>query len=166
MRHRGFTVFELLVVVFILGLVAGFAVLAVGGGPSRLMEHEARRLVELSGLARDEAMLTGQVRALGFSRGGYAFLEQVFLDDQRVTWLELERAPLVPRSFDRLGLEVRLYQQGRRVALDDRPDRPLVLFNGAGEVTPFELELRPPRMTEVLVITGFPDGRLHWETRR
>ncbi|AGA35463.1 general secretion pathway protein H [Thioalkalivibrio nitratireducens DSM 14787] len=158
--------FELLVVLLILGLVAGLAVLAVGGGPSRVMEHEARRLVELAGLARDEALLTGQERALGFSRDGYAFLERVFLDDDRVTWVEVERAPLGPRSLERLGLELRLRQDGRRIPLDDRADRPQVLFNGAGELTAFELELRPVQGGAVLRVTGLPDGRLEWETLR
>ncbi|AHE96939.1 type II secretion system minor pseudopilin GspH [Thioalkalivibrio paradoxus] len=163
---RGFTLFELLVVLLILGLVAGFAVLAVGGAPSRVIEQEARRMVELAGLARDEALLTGQERALGFSRDGYAFLEQVLLDDDRVTWVEVERTPLGPRSLERLGLELRLRQQNRAVPLDERADRPQVLFNGAGEVTPFELELRTAQAGAVLRITGLPDGRLEWETLR
>ena len=160
-QHRGFTLFELLVVLLILGLVAGFAVLSVGGTASRQMEQEARRFVELAGLARDEALLTGQVRALGFSRDGYAFLQQVFLDDERLTWLPLERAPLQPRSMQRLGLELRLRQDGRLVPLDDRADQPQVLFNGAGELTPFELEIRSEGGARAMLrITGQRDGRL------
>ena len=166
-RRRGFTLLELLVVLLIFGLLVGFAVLAVGGGASRQMEQEARRLVELAGLARDESLLTGQARALGFSRDGYAFLEQVFLDDTRVTWIELDRAPLGPRSVERLGLELRLRQEGRVVPLDDRADRPQVLFNGAGELTPFELEMRPAGgATGILRVTGARDGRLLLETLR
>jgi general secretion pathway protein H len=158
---RGFTLIELLVVLLIFGLLAAFAVLSVGGSASRQMEQEARRLVELGGLARDEALLTGQVRALGFSRRGYAFLHQVFLDDERLTWLPLEQGPLQPRSVERLGLELRLRQDGRLIPLDDRADRPQVLFNGAGEVTPFELEIRPEGSTRtVLRVTGQRDGRL------
>jgi len=164
-RASGFTLLELLVVLLIFGLLVGFAVLAVGGSASRQMEQEARRLVELAGLARDESLLTGQARALGFSRDGYAFLEQVFLDDQRVTWVPLERAPLTPRSLERLGLELRLRQEGRAVPLDDRADRAQVLFNGAGELTPFELDLRPDGpASKLLRITGTRDGRLVLET--
>lgn len=166
-RHRprsvrghgpGFTLIELLVVLLILGLLAGFAVLSVGGSASRQIEQEARRLVELAGLARDEALLTGQTRALGFSRDGYAFLQQVFLDDERLTWLPLEQAPLHPRSMQHLGVELRLRQEGRPIPLDDRTDLPQVMFNGAGELTPFELEIRHDRNT--LRITGQRDGRV------
>ena len=163
----GFTLLELLVVLLIFGLLVGFAVLAVGGTASRQMEQEARRLVELAGLARDESLLTGQARALGFSRDGYAFLEQVFLDDERVTWVPLERAPLNPRSLARLGLELRLRQEDRAVPLDDRADRPQVLFNGAGELTPFELELRPDgAASSLLRVSGTRDGQLLLETLR
>lgn len=166
-RRYGFTLFELLVVMLILGLVAGFAVLAVGSSPARQMEQEARRLVELAGLARDESLLTGEMRALGFSRNGYAFLQQVFLDDERLTWVPLERPPLEPRSVERLGLELRLRQQGRVVPLDDRADRPQVLFNGAGELTPFDLELRPAGAARAaLRVTGQRDGRLQQEQVR
>lgn len=166
-RRRGFTLLELLVVLLIFGLLVGFAVLAVGGGASRQMEQEARRLVELAGLARDESLLTGQSRALGFSRDGYAFLQQVFLDDNQVTWVALERAPLAPRSVARAGLELRLRQEGRPVPLDEHADRPQVLFNGAGELTPFELEMRPLGSAgAVLRVTGQRDGRLLQETLR
>ena len=166
-RASGFTLLELLVVLLIFGLLVGFAVLAVGGTASRQMEQEARRLVELAGLARDESLLTGQARALGFSRDGYAFLEQVFLDDERVTWVPLERAPLAPRSLARLDLELRLRQQDRVVPLDDRADRPQVLFNGAGELTPFELDLRPDgAASSLLRVSGTRDGRLVLETLR
>jgi general secretion pathway protein H len=166
-RTPGFTLLELLVVLLIFGLLVSFAVLAVGGTASRQMEQEARRLVELAGLARDESLLTGQARALAFSRDGYAFLEQVFLDDERVTWVPLERAPLAPRSLARVGLELRLRQQDRVVPLDDRAERPQVLFNGAGELTPFELELRPDgAASSLLRVSGTRDGRLVLETLR
>lgn len=157
-RAPGFTLIELLVVLLILGLLASFAVLSVGGSASRQVEQEARRLVELAGLARDEALLTGQTRALGFSRDGYAFLQQVFLDDERLTWLPLEQAPLHPRSMQHLGVELRLRQEGRTIPLDDRADLPQVLFNGAGELTPFELEIRRDGTT--LRISGQRDGRM------
>jgi general secretion pathway protein H len=61
----------------------------------------------------------------------------------------------------RLGLELRLRQEGRRVPLDDRADRPQVVFNGAGELTPFELEIRREGSTGAeLRINGQRDGRL------
>jgi general secretion pathway protein H len=163
----GFTLFELLVVMLILGLVAGFAVLSLGSGASRQLEHEARRLVELAGLARDESLLTGQTGALGFARDGYAFLEPVYLEDAQMTWAAREQAPLQPRSVARLGLELRLFQEGRRVVLDEDADTAHVEFSGAGELTPFELELRPGDPdAPVLRVTGLRDGRLSWETLR
>jgi general secretion pathway protein H len=163
----GFTLFELLVVMLILGLVAGLAVLSIGGGASRQLEHEARRLVELAGLARDESLLTGQARALGFAHDGYAFLEPVYLEDARMTWVAREQAPLRPRSLARLGVELRLFQDGRRVALDNEADAAHVEFNGAGELTPFELELQPVSSgAPVLRVTGLRDGRLTWEALR
>jgi general secretion pathway protein H len=53
------------------------------------------------------------------------------------------------------------------VVLDEDADTAHVEFSGAGELTPFELELRPGDPdAPVLRVTGLRDGRLSWETLR
>lgn len=160
--QTGFTLFELLVVMLILGLLASFAVLGIGSTSGRQLEQEARRLVALAELARDQALLTGQLRALGFSRDGYAFLQMIYLDSGQVTWVPLDEPPLHERSLAARGIEPVLRLQGRRVALEPGVGEPHVIFNGAGEMIPFELELRPPGAAtqQSLLVLGAREGRL------
>lgn len=164
-RLRGFTLLEILIVMVILGVLAGFAVLAVGTNTGRHLEQEARRLVVLADLARDEALLTGQLRALGFSSTGYAFLQRVYLEEGQVMWLPLEQAPLGARSLQASGLQPVLHQQGRAVTLPEQVDTPHIVFDGSGEMTPFRLLLRPPPTSRAAawVVTGTREGRMTLE---
>lgn len=160
----GFTLIELLIVVMIIGLTAGFAVLSVGTLGQRQLGTEAARFVELARFAQDESLLLGQARAIGFSRdGGYAFLEQVYVDREAVTWVPIERSPLGARTLERLDIEFRLFIAGRAVSLDERTDRAQVEFDPAGGLTPFILEWRTRDRVRGVRISGLAGGNIDWE---
>ena len=58
--QQGFTLIEILVVVFIIGVILGFATLSLSGRAlDDKAQEEARRLAEVLRLARDEASMTG-----------------------------------------------------------------------------------------------------------
>lgn len=74
-RHEaGLTLVEMLVVLAIVGVMAGVVVLSAGSSSGRGPEVEARRLAARLELAADETMVTG--RAIAFVRGanGYRFV--------------------------------------------------------------------------------------------
>lgn len=166
-RQRAFTLIELLIVVVIIGLTAGLAVLSVGGLGERRWAVEAARFVELARFVQDESLLLGQARAIGFAREGrYAFLEQVYLDRETVTWEPIERSPLTERSLERLGTEFRLSLAGRPVVLDSTTDRAWVEFDPAGGLTPFVLEWRNRDGTLRMRVLGHAGGQIDWESPR
>lgn len=71
-RERGFTLVEMMVVVTIIGLVAGLAVLAVPDGrPS--VSLEAERLGARLQRAREEAVLTNRAVEVAVTPAGYRF---------------------------------------------------------------------------------------------
>jgi general secretion pathway protein H len=59
-RATGFTLLEILVVMFIVGIIVGFAVLSADGraGEDRL-QHEAERLKALLDIAAEDAIVYG-----------------------------------------------------------------------------------------------------------
>lgn len=72
MKRNGFTLVELMVVVAVMGLLAGAVVLSVGSpgsGPAESATRFASRLAA----ARDQAILTGQPISSWVSASGYGF---------------------------------------------------------------------------------------------
>ena len=71
-RERGFSLIELLVVVFVMGLLAGVVVLSLPGD-ARVLRDEAERFAARTVAARDEAISGARPVALVVGRAGYYF---------------------------------------------------------------------------------------------
>jgi general secretion pathway protein H len=74
--EAGLTLVEMLVVLAVVGVMAGVVVLSAGSGSGRGAEVEARRLAARLDLAADEAMVTGHSVAFVGDKDGYRFLVQ------------------------------------------------------------------------------------------
>lgn len=176
---RGFTLLELLVVLFIIGITLGFATLTISGddGADRL-EREAERLEALMEMASEEAVLFGVEIGLDLTQEGYRFLR---LDRDGWRPVEGSTTPLRPRELPE-GMELRLLQsedednerarplapRGRPSGDDDEEDdadersgpRPQVLFLSSGELTPFELQLQAEDVAPRYLYEGNRGGEL------
>ncbi|MEE4161161.1 MAG: type II secretion system minor pseudopilin GspH [Woeseiaceae bacterium] len=158
-RQSGFTLFEILVVVLIIGIIAGTAVLSVGVlRDDRQVRREADRAAALISILQDEAMLQGREFGIEFTRTGYRFVEYDPFGDR---WAEIPlddllRARQLPES-----MEIELYLDGQSVKLDDTPARfvtdedddrargielysPHVFVYSSGDLTPFEVHIIRP----------------------
>lgn len=71
-EERGFSLVELLVVVFVMGLLAGAVVLSLPGD-ARVLRDEAERFAARTVAARDEAISAARPVALVVGRAGYYF---------------------------------------------------------------------------------------------
>lgn len=148
----GFSLIELLVVIFIIGLMIGTVSLSVNIGrePGEQLEEETQRLLELSRLAEDRAVLTGEpiglllLPPLSSPEGqpSWTYQWQRYRGGQ---WVEAE-APLSSWQLPE-NLEVSLEVEGTQVNFssfdddEDNPPLPSIVFYPGGEVTPFELTL-------------------------
>lgn len=166
-RARGFTLLELLVVMFIIGIIAAMATLSVGSATRATgTEKEIERLGDLLALASEEAVLQGREFGLTFYAREYEFSAW---DAGAASWepLGADAGPFAPRPFppealvdleidDRLvslapAIPVRKEKKRDSQAKAGTGDgtarrneeRPQVLILSSGDITPFELRLRP-----------------------
>ena len=173
----GFTLLELLVVVFIIGVLATMLTLSVGvTGGDRELEREIDRLNALLRLASDEAVMQGQEIGLRFYPRLYEFS---ILDAEEESWVVLSDDELLaPRelSDDMMmeleidGREVVLKDPVEKISIADDADkdddtnsdkdeyRPQIFIFSSGDVTPFEFRLRRRFQNEGLHISVAADG--------
>ncbi|MFC1524058.1 type II secretion system minor pseudopilin GspH [Thermodesulfobacteriota bacterium] len=142
---RGFTLLELMVVLFIIGIIIGAATLSVDTRDEDIAT-EARRFAALVELASDEAVLKAEEYAVQFDPEGYGFT--AFTENG---WAEMEDIEIFRRRKLPDGLDVELFLEGERVDIDpdgffDEEDedrnRPRIYLLSSGEVTPFEYILQ------------------------
>ena len=181
---KGFTLIELMVVIFIIGIISSFATLSVGQSHTRVLQDEVKRMQSLLTLASDEAVLQSEELAIEVYRNGYRFM---FLAQSKDAW---EWQPVQDNAIFRArcfpeGVELAAEIEGRSAALehfdctvaatdpekvkeekpasnkfskaDDVPPRIFLL--SSGEMTPFNLTLSLPDKSSLRLV-GELTGKL------
>ena len=173
-QQRGFTLFEILIVVFVIGMVLTAVSLTVTSSEDRKLEQEAKRIYGLMQLAKEEAIFNSQQMAFNVTTEGYGF--RVFAEEG---WLPIEednvlRNRNLPETIRMeltvLGEEVSLTQDRTVVDLrtDDEKEKEAlevgasIFFFSSGEMTPFELFLHYETEENGYVIKGGEFGELEY----
>jgi len=182
----GFSLLELLVVVFIIGILATMFTLSVGvtGGDQEL-EREVDRLRAVVRLASEEAIMQGREIGMRFYTDGYEFaayyedfVEYHDPDDEddrdRSEWTMLSQEELLgPRKLsDDIVLELEI--DGQTVILDstesygdqkagdeldaDEKYRPQIRLYSSGDISPFVVRLRKSFQNNGIIIEVEADG--------
>lgn len=171
-HHHGFTLLELLVVVALIGVMLSVIVASVGdGGRERQMENEARRLVAVVKLARDEAVLMSQELALVVGDRHYDF--QRFGEKK---WEPLSDDRVLVRHDLKDGLDMVLEMEDfatipkRKKSKDDKAEvdndtAVRLYFLSSGEVQPFTLYIREAGVYDGtrFKVTADDNGEVSWQ---
>jgi general secretion pathway protein H len=173
-RGHGFTLIEVTVVIFIIGILATLVTLSIGNRTlDDRLENESVRMEQLLRLAQEDAQLKGIVIGVRFTAGGYEFLT---LDDKS-HWVDYAQSgTLRARRLDQ-PFFAQLQIEGRMVppapdlpaggAGDDpqQQPRPQILLLPGGESTVFAIDLLAPRYRPFYHIEADALGHLMRERR-
>jgi general secretion pathway protein H len=132
---RGFTLLELLAVLFIIGIIVSFAGLSIGQRSSRAAQDEAERLYGLVRVAGEESVLQGRELAVEFTRESYRFLE-LTNDNQ---WILIEEDTLFRERKFPPDVNIDLLVEGAAASFGDEKNLPRIFVLSSGELTDFEI---------------------------
>ena len=132
---RGFTLLEVLAVLFIIGIIASFVGLSVGQRSSRAAQEEAERLYSLVQVAGEESVLQGRELAVEFTRESYRFLE-LTNDNQ---WVLIEEDTFFRERKFPPDVNIELLVEGSAASFDDEKNLPRIFILSSGELTDFEI---------------------------
>ena len=136
--QSGFTLFELLVVVFIIGVIVSFATLSVGNPGSDEVEEEINRIQQLIRIAGEEAIFNSKELALEITKENYQFVRLV--DGNQ--WQPISDDPILRKRKFPEDTDAEILIDGLKVIMDD-PDNPIRIFIlSSGDVRPFVLKLK------------------------
>ena len=158
---RGFTLMEILVVMFIVTLLAGLTLtLLPGFARSADLDAEARRVELLLDMAGHEAALDSVELGFRLTQTGYEFLQY---DHAAQTW-QKAGSPFHERRLPE-GLRFRLLGDDAAPLLQGE-DLPPVLILSSGETTPFRLVMEAGDESETRTLTTNGWGEFFWQTSK
>jgi len=149
---RGFTLLEVLIVLFIISLMTGIAVVSLPSfTQSDYFDRESQRIRVLIRMLSEKAITQSNDYGLQINRyGGSGVYGYEFFryDEEYQEWQPLNESPFKPRKLD-LELSLSLRVEGKTFDVFAR-GAPPVLMLSSGEMTPFELDIRQEKKSGLL----------------
>lgn len=128
-RCRGFTLLELMVVIVLIGVLAGMVSLAIGPSPAREARQQAQDFIRVVQQLRERAVLDGVEYGVRVQPRGYQALRLAPRG-----WTAMAPLHRLPEGMT-LGLE----QDGHAWVLDEASGAPQLLMLSSDEISPFRL---------------------------
>lgn len=137
----GFTLIEMLVVVFIIGIIAAGVLLSVSiTGTDHELQTESERLATLMNYAREQAEIQTRELGLACSANGYAFYA---FDPRTALWDNITEDDALRARTLPAGLTLRLNVEGHDIVFKppnkEDPKKPDIMIFSNGDLSAFEL---------------------------
>jgi len=148
-RNAGFSLLELLVVIFIIGISVRFVTLAFGDNQAERITEKSQQLAALIELAKEQAIFNSTEMGVSFKKNSYSFysLNTVATEDKKeeTIWQQVEGDRFLAERSLPDGLQYELYLEGTKVNFDVSESKegaaPHIYILSDGSISPFELRL-------------------------
>lgn len=154
---RGFTLVEVIIVIFILALASGLMMMRLSAtSPARTTERAVKQLKSFLQVAQQQAIVQPAVLGLSLADEGYQILEYEATDPP--VWVPMSRrAPFwQPQALDP-NIRMRLIVDDQSVLIPlslSLVQQPQVMLLPSGEITPFQLQIQYPGVDYTYLIEG------------
>jgi general secretion pathway protein H len=177
--EQGFTLIEIMAVIFVIGVMTGLAALSISGHSERLLNNEAQRLFQKIRLVSEEAEFSQNEYGMGLTnQNGYQFYR---FDEQVMDWVKLDKDFFKPVSLEEgyeLNLDTHENTLDASILLvkpkqeevtfygEKKTNTPDIVFFSDGQVTPFRLFLSNKRLGKTTyVVSSNANSELNVQVR-
>lgn len=153
MKRNGFTLLEMLVALFVMGLVAGWVVLSIH--TTLPLEHESKKLFALLQLLKEESVLQHHSLGISFENNSYRFWKR-----QAQQWQPIENNQLFyTRTLPIMG-QWQLQIDNQLIEIKEILKTPHLVFWSSGEMSAFHIRFLNDNDKRNFLIEGQPNGEL------
>lgn len=151
-HNKGFSLIELMIVVLIIGISASMAVLYIDNSDDRL-KSEAKRLLAMTQLARDDAIITGQSLAMTID-ATHKTAEYYFSRLENGKWVQFLNKPYrTIKLSDDIQLRSIFSAKVSGSAVKNTKNKELIYFLPTGETSEFQIWISNNNIEYVLSST-------------
>ena len=164
LKQAGYTLVEILVVLFIISIVTSVALLSIRSNADKQIESFANTLSELVKLAEEQAMLQPNVMGLSLDKHIFQFSSLQLQENGKLQWFASKDSVLHQQNIPD-NMQVSLEIQGSRMDFNDTSkNNPQIIISTNGDITPFTIFLGKVGEKPRYAIIGEADGSIHTTT--
>ncbi|HLB41281.1 MAG TPA: type II secretion system minor pseudopilin GspH [Gammaproteobacteria bacterium] len=158
-KQKGYTLVEILIVLFIISLVTSIALLSIRFNENKQFELFANKIAELIRLAEEQAMLQSSVLGVLVDHHGFQFSYLQLKTNGQQQWLTIQDTVLHQEKIpDKMQITLKI--KNNRIILKEDKETPQIIISTNGDVTPFTIFLGKKGSNPRYAIIGEADGAI------
>jgi general secretion pathway protein H len=160
---RGFTLIEILVVLFIISIVTTVALLSISRNENRQLEAFTKEFIQRVTLAEEQAMLQPSVLGLAIQGNAYQFARYQPAQGEKKSFWQPTQDSLLGNYVIPGGIELNVEVGGQKMVMekdDSEKHSPQIVISTNGDITPFTIYVAKTGKSPRYVINGDADGNI------
>lgn len=158
---RGFTLIEILIVIFIVSIVTTVALLTINRNENKKIESLAGEMTEMMTLAEENAMLQPMILGLRVNEDSFHFATYQESKEQKPIW-----SPLQDKIFGKHiipnDVEIKVLVNGETLSNTSEKEKnmPQIIISTSGDITPFTMYIGKKGKKPRHIIVGEANGSI------